>query len=122
MKTNKARKQRKRMYNAPQHLKRKQIASHLSSSLIEKYNVRAVPVKKGDTVRIMRGDEGIKGFEGKVAAVDTKAMKVMIEGVTMAKADGSEVSRKIHPSNVVITKLDLSDPWRRRKIESAKGD
>lgn len=112
------RKQRKMRYNAPIHRRRKMIASHLAEDLMLKYNKRSVPVKKGDTVKIIRGS--LKGHIGKVASVDTKKMKITVEGATAAKADKSQVARPIDPSNVIITHLDLSDPWRSKKIGEGK--
>lgn len=112
------RKQRKMRYNAPIHRRRKMIASHLAEELMLKYNKRSVTVKKGDTVKIIRG--GLKGLIGKVASVDTKKMKITVEGATAAKADKSQVARPIDPSNVIITHLDLSDPWRSKKIGEGK--
>jgi len=112
------RKQRKMRYNAPIHRRRKMIASHLAEDLMLKYNKRSVPVKKGDTVKIIRG--GLKGHIGKVASVDTRKMKITVEGATIAKADKSQVARPIDPSNVIITHLDLSDPWRSKKIGEGK--
>jgi len=105
-------------YNAPIHRRRKMIASHLAEELMLKYNKRSVTVKKGDTVKIIRG--GLKGHIGKVASVDTKKMKITMEGATIAKADKSQVARPIDPSNVIITHLDLSDPWRSKKIGEGK--
>ena len=67
-------------------------------------------------VWIARGDE--KGKEGKVATVDYRSGIITIEGITQAKADGKQVAKKIHPSNVIIIKIEESDPWRKRKIES----
>jgi len=112
------RKQRKMRYNAPIHRRRKMIASHLAEDLMLKYNKRSVPVKKGDTIKIIRG--GLKGHIGKVASVDTRKMKITVEGATVAKADKSQVARPIDPSNVIITHLDLSDPWRSKKIGEGK--
>ena len=43
----------------------------------------------GDTVKVLRGDEEVRDVEGKVTDVDTKTGKVVIEGVTIAKADGT---------------------------------
>lgn len=109
------RKQRKFMYNAPHHIKRKMIASHLAEDLMLKYKVRNIPVVRGDTVKIMRGN--FKGETGKVRKVDVSKQKLEIEGITITKADGKAVSYPIHASNVMISKLNLTDPWRRRKLE-----
>ncbi|MDG6220706.1 MAG: 50S ribosomal protein L24 [Candidatus Thermoplasmatota archaeon] len=112
-------KQRKRMHTAPLHAKRKMASSHLEGSLIKKHNVRSVPVKTGDTVTIMRGK--FKGYSGKVITVNTRDQKVVIEGVTLTKADGKDVEFPIDPSNLLITKLDLSDPRRKEKLERLGG-
>jgi large subunit ribosomal protein L24 len=116
----KARKQRKAFYNAPTHIRRKNISSHLSEDLQKEYKIHSLQVIKGDTVKVMRGDEEILGAEGKVAAVITKTGRVTVEGVTIAKADGTQTARPVHASKVMITKLDLSDPKRKEKLARAK--
>jgi len=115
MKTKNPGKQRKMLYNAPLHKKRKWIASHLEENLLLKYDRRSIPVIEGDTVRIMRGS--FRGHEDKVANVNVKKRYLEIEGITMAKADGNKIPKPIHPSNVMITKLNLTDRWRRSKLE-----
>lgn len=112
-------KQRKALYNAPLHLLRKLLSAPLSEELRNKYSVKRMSVRKGDIVRIMRGEW--KGHEGKVVDVDTKRIRLHIEGVQMKKADGSPVFYPIHPSKVMIIKLDLSDPFRRKIIERRRG-
>jgi len=116
----KARKQRKSFYNAPSHIRRRNVSSHLSEELQKEYKLRSLQVIKGDTVRVMRGDEDILGLEGKVATVITKSGRVAIDGVTIAKADGTQTARPVHASKVVITKLDLSDPRRKEMLARAK--
>ena len=108
-------KQRKMLYNAPLHKKRKWTSSHLEENLLLKYDKRAVPVIKGDTVKVTRGS--FRGHEDKVAKVNIKKGYLEIEGITMSKADGNKIAKPIHPSNVLITKLNLTDKWRRRKLE-----
>ena len=115
MKSMKARKQRKELYNAPDHIKRNWISSHLEENLLIKYDKRAVSVVKGDTVRVMRGS--FRDHEDKVVKVDVKKSFLEIEGITMSKADGNKIAKPIHPSNVMITKLNLTDKWRRKKLE-----
>ncbi len=111
-------KQRKAHYNAPHHRRQKKMGVHLSEDLRTKHGKRSIPVVKGDTVAIMRGDDDIKGHVGKVDLVDRKHYRISIDGVTMAKADGTEVARKISPSNVVITRLNLDDPRRKTRIST----
>lgn len=115
MKSIKPRKQRKELFTAPQHKKRKWMSAHLDESLLLKYDKRAVSVIKGDTVKVMRGS--FRGHEDKVASVDVKKQVLEIEGIIMTKADGKKIAKPIHPSNVLITKLNLTDQWRRDKLE-----
>jgi large subunit ribosomal protein L24 len=109
------RKQRKELYNAPLHKRRKWLSSHLEEKLLLKYDKRSISVIKGDTVKVMRGS--FRGHEDKVARVDVRKRYLEIEGITMSKADGNKIARPIHPSNVMITKLNLTDKWRRKKLE-----
>lgn len=115
MKSSKARKQRKAFFNAPLHQRRRQIAAHLEENLLLKYDKRRIPVVRGDTVKIMRG--AFKGHENKVANVHLKKHLVEVEGVTITKADGKQIAKSVHPSNLLITKLNLTDKWRRRRLE-----
>ncbi len=112
----KARKQRKRRENAPKHTKRKMMSSMLSEKLKERYGTNSVPVIEGDEVEVMRGS--FKGHIDTVAEVDRRNEKVFIEDVTVEKADESQQPFGVHPSNLKITDLDLSDPWRKEKLEN----
>lgn len=103
------------MYTAPLHRQRKRLASHLAEDLIVRYNKRSLPVVQGDTVKVLRGD--FKNHVDKVRRVNTKRRNIEVEGVVTTKVDGSKVPRPVHPSNVVITKLNLTDPWRRKRLE-----
>jgi large subunit ribosomal protein L24 len=60
-------------------------------------------VKKGDTVRVIRGRFADK--EGKVIEVNLRRGKIYIEGITQRKSRGQEAKVAIDPSNVIITKL-----------------
>jgi len=108
-------KQRKMIYQAPKHVRYKLFAAPLSPELRAKYKTRSIPVKSGDTVRIMRGDR--KGMEGKVTRVDRKKYRIYIEGLTREKVDGTTIFIPIHPSKVMITQLNLDDKWRRKILE-----
>lgn len=110
--------QRKRLYTMPNHLRHRLFNAPLSSELREKYGVKRLPVRVGDIVRIMRGD--FTGTEGKVVNVDLKRIRIFVEGVQIKKADGTPVYYPIHPSKVMIVKLDLSDKYRLRIIERRK--
>ena len=96
--TKQPRKQRKARYTAHGHYRRRYISSHLSDALIKEYNVRSMPVRKGDIVRVIRGNAEFRDKECVVTDVYTKELKIGLEGVNVKKADGSEVARKIDPS------------------------
>lgn len=114
MRSKQAKKQRRYRANAPLHTRQKFMHARLTEDLREKYGKKSVQVAKGDTVRVMRGDN--KGHEGVVQSADLKRGKITVEGVVVAKADMSEVPQPIDPSNVMITKLNLEDMLREESI------
>lgn len=108
-------KQRKKLFNAPVHIRHKLMAAPLSSELAASKGAKTLPVRKGDTVRIMRGDN--KGFEGKVSRIDLKAYRIYLEGLTREKVDGTNIFLAVHPSKVQIRNLNLNDKWRKNILE-----
>jgi len=115
MKTTSPRKQRKQLYQAPLHKRYKMFSAPLSPELKKSRGTNSLPVRKGDTVRIMRGER--KRSEGKVAEVDRKKYRISIEGITREKVDGTAMPILVHPSKVMITNLNLDDKWRREIIK-----
>jgi large subunit ribosomal protein L24 len=115
MKTTKPGKQRKRMHQAPLNERYKRFSAPLSPKLKGSHDTNSVPVRTGDTVKIMRGDR--KGFEGKVSRVDRKKYRIFVEGVSREKVDGTTTLIPIHPSKVMITRFNLDDKWRRKMLE-----
>ena len=114
-KSTKPGKQRKYRANAPLHIKRKMLSSTLSKELRKQYKKRSLPLKKGDTVTIMRGAK--KGHKGKVSLTDVRIMKIKIEGVETKKANGESVQIFIDPSNVMITSLNMEDVKRKKFLK-----
>jgi large subunit ribosomal protein L24 len=111
-------KQRKRLFNAPAHIRHKLMSAPLSHELTASKGAKTLPVRKGDTILIKRGDN--KGFEGKVSRVDLKAFRIYIEGLTREKVDGTNIFIPIHPSKVEIRNLNLDDKWRKSILERKK--
>ncbi|CAE7210340.1 RPL26L1 [Symbiodinium sp. CCMP2592] len=99
------RKNRKAYFTAPSHIRRVLMSAPLSKDLRTKYNVRAVPIRRDDEVRIVRGHYNDR--EGKVTQVYRKKFRIHVERVTRDKANGQPVPIPIHPSKVEITKLKL---------------
>jgi len=82
------------------HSRHKFLSAHLGRELREKYRTRSLPVRKGDRVRILSGD--FKKLEGDVLSIDTKNRLIEIQGVSVTKADGSQVPNPIRSSNVML--------------------
>ena len=108
------RKQHLALYAAPLHRRHRFLSAPLSRELRGKYRTRSLPVRKGDRVRIMRGD--FKRLEGDVLEVDTKRRRIQIQGATTTKADGTQVPVPAVPSNVMLIRLAL-DKERDRVLE-----
>ncbi|MBW2988979.1 50S ribosomal protein L24 [Candidatus Woesearchaeota archaeon] len=113
------RKQRKYRYNAPLHIKQKFAHSHLSKELIKKYKIRSLGLKKGDKVKVMRGQ--FKKHRGNVEKVDLKKGKARISGIEISKKEGSKTTYMINPSNLMITELNLDDKMRQKIIDRKRG-
>ncbi len=119
-KSKQPRKQRRYRYNAPLHIKQKFVHAHLSKELRKKHNKRSVGLRRGDSVKILRGQ--FKGKTGKVDKIDLKKSKAIIIGVEMVKKDGSKVAYPITISNLIITELNLEDKKRKKIFERKKND
>ncbi len=114
----KPRKQRKRLFTAPSHIRYKLMVAPLSPELVASKGAKRLPVRKGDTVRVLRGDR--KGFEGKISRIDRKNYRIYIEGLTREKVDGTAIFIPVSPSKVMIRSLNLGDKWRKKIIERKK--
>jgi len=111
-------KQRKYLANAPLHIRKKFMSAHLSKELIKKHNRRSLPIRKGDTVKVLRGN--FRKKTGKIEAVDRKNYKVTIDTIQQVKKDGTKTFYPIHPSNLLITTLNLDDKKRKKILERTK--
>ncbi len=112
------RKQRKYLFHAPLHLRQSFLGAHLSRELRQKHGKRSFAVRKGDQVKVVRGQ--FKGKSGTVRDVLLRQGKVLVEGIEVTKADGSRKPSPLHPSNIVITALQMEDLRRKKKLESRK--
>ncbi|DAC34113.1 MAG TPA: hypothetical protein HA303_04450, partial [Candidatus Thalassarchaeaceae archaeon] len=68
---------------------------------------------RGKRLGQSRGRAGVKST---IASVDTKNGLVYVDGVTKTTADGKEEAVPLHPSNLIVTKLNDADPLRRKRI------
>ena len=108
------RKQRRQIYKSPLHSHKNMLKCRLDEFLREEYAMRSLVPKKGDLVRIMRGQ--FRDTEGKIIGVDYGKIRLTVDSATTTKADGKEVHIPIHPSNVLLVKLEMDDE-RKKSIE-----
>lgn len=113
--TTKPSKQRRQAALATEKDLQRQMRGNLSEKLREKYGIRSVSVRKGDTVKILRGD--FAGIEGKVIETHRRSQRVTVEGVTREKVSGEQTRVPVHVSKITVTSLDMSDRWRSEKLE-----
>lgn len=88
----------------------------------------SVQITRGDTVRVMRGDD--RGKEGKVMRVFPKTGRVLVEGVNIVKrhrrarrpeeqSEIMEMPAPVHASNLMLLDPKTGEPTRiRRRIDA----
>lgn len=82
------------------------MSCHLSKELREKHKVRALPIKRGDEVKILKGKA--KGKSGKVVQVYRKKWVIYVDKVNREKQNGQSVFLPLKPTYCVIEKLHLN--------------
>ena len=105
------RKQRKAHFQAPSPERRIMMSAPLSKELRAKYNVRSLPIRRDDEVKVRRGQS--KGREGKVTQVYRLKFVINVDKLNREKANGTSVPLGIDASNCEITKLKLTKDRRR---------
>src|SRR3989344_3788828 len=90
------RKQRKYAANLPLHARKQLLMSPLSAELKKKYQRNAVPIRQGDTVKIMRGNHA--GKTAKVETVQHTETHLQVEGIRTTRKDGTQKPFTFHPS------------------------
>ena len=108
--TSQRRKQRKALFQAPDHERGKHLVCKLSKDLRDKYSVKRITVITGDKVKVVSGHKDHR-IEGEVKMVDRKKYRIHVEGAFQkpAKAD-SDATKKyiaISPANCIITEAKL---------------
>jgi len=93
----------------------RKLSAILSPALKSQYGVRAMVIRKGDTVVVRRGDWTLQ--EGRVMRVDAGSTAVFVENIKREGADGKEVLAPLRPENLMITKLDLDDKMRKKVMQ-----
>ncbi|MGA7477236.1 MAG: 50S ribosomal protein L24 [Thermoplasmata archaeon] len=108
------RRQRKALYTADTFERRIRMGVPLSRELRARFHRRTLPVRKGDIVRVLSGS--FAGREERVARVDRRGYSVTLDNVTLKAADEKMKPLSLGVGHLVITRLNLSDPWRRRSM------
>jgi large subunit ribosomal protein L24 len=73
--------------------------------------------KLGDLARIVRGE--YRETEGKIIRVDYRHALIYVDSASTTKADGTEVKVPVHPSNLLLVKLEIDDDRKRLLEEKA---
>lgn len=114
------RRQRKALYTEHTARRRRRMAVPLSRDLKKRFGRRAIPVRKGDTVRVLSGS--FVGREERVAHVNRRNYSVTLDNVTLKTAEEKLKALPLRTSHLVLTRLNLSDPWRRRSLRAREED
>jgi len=114
------RRQRKALYTASPTERRARMTVPLSRELRARFHRRSLPLRKGDTVRVLAGS--FEGREERVARVDRRGYTVTLDNVTLKTADEKMKPLSLGVGHLVITRLNLSDPWRRRAMKVREED
>src|SRR2546427_4469096 len=86
------------------------LSARLSDDLTARHKVRRIPLRTGDTVRIMRGE--FADLVGKVEKVEYSTGGAFVEGMPREKAAGISSKLPVHSSKALIPTLNLSTKWR----------
>lgn len=91
------------------------MAAHLSEELRKKHKRRSFPVRKGDRVKVLRGQ--FKGTIGEIEEINHTKYKVYVKGAEIDRGEGRKIRYPISPSNVIILTLNLDDKIRKKALE-----
>ncbi len=109
--------QRKWHYSKPLHAARKDFSAHLSKELRKQLGRRSLELRKGDTVKVMRGGPKYRRRSGKVTGFRMLKRQVLIEGIMRKKVSGAEIAVPFKASNLLITAIEEKD---QRRLKNRK--
>lgn len=95
-------------------------SANLNKSLRKELGKRSIGLRKGDKVKVMRGEHA--GKEGRVIGVYREKGRATIEGISRKKSDGTEKSIGINVSNLQITAIESKDEKRIKGKSAGKKD
>ena len=86
------------------------MSAKLSKELRKKHNIKSLPIRNGDEIKVMKGK--FRRKSGRVNKVNLKKLKVAVEKLQIQKKDGTKVDVWFRPSNLLITDLNMDDKKR----------
>ena len=114
------RRQRKAAFEAHSFQRRRRMTVPLSRELRKRYGRRNVPLRKGDTVRILRGS--YVGREERVARIDRRSYSVTLDNITLKTREQKLKPLPIKTTHLLAIRLNLSDGWRRRSLKISEDE
>jgi len=115
-----ARRQRKALYTASTQARRRLMTVPLSRELKSRFHRRSIPIRKGDTVRILAGS--YVGREERVAKVNRRTLSVTLDNVTSKTGESKQTPLPIRTGHLVLIRLNLADPYRRRILQVTEAE
>ncbi|MGP8073272.1 MAG: 50S ribosomal protein L24 [Thermoplasmata archaeon] len=109
------RRQRRAVYNADTFERRLRMTVPLSRELRSRFHRRSVPLRKGDTVRVMKGS--FVGREERVAKIDRRGYTVTLDNVTLKSGEEKLKPLPVRTNHLLIVRLNLADAWRRESLK-----
>jgi large subunit ribosomal protein L24 len=109
-KTVKPSKNRKRIYFAKLHESKKMLVAPIEKAVAKTVGKKKITVRKGDTVKIMRGQHKLKS--GTVSKVDYDKTKVYLKEFNVTNSRGQEKPIPFIASNLMLTNVLLDDKKR----------
>lgn len=115
-----ARRQRKALYESSTQERRRRMTVPLSRELKSRFHRRSLPIRKGDTVRILGGS--YVGREERVAKVNRRSFSVTLDNVTSKTGESKQTPLPIRTGHLVLIRLNLADPYRRRILRVSEAE
>ncbi len=109
------RRQRKAVYDADLFERRRRMTVPLSRELRRRFHRRSVALRKGDTVRVMKGS--YLGREERVQRLDRRGYTVTLDNVTLKSGEEKLKPLPIRTNHLLIVRLNLADEWRREALK-----
>ncbi len=110
-------KSRKEQYTLPKHKASKSVKGHLNEKLRKEISKRSISLRKGDTVKIVRGE--FVGKEAKITQINRSGRKLYLEKIVKKKSNGQEWQVPIDASKIIVIDVEKTD---RKRFTKGKGE